>query len=197
VLAAQHLEAATLIGWMLATHAPERPSMEAVVMHPYWWPAQKRIDWMQHFSECFGDLVRRWGANYVAKYPAAHLESLFPFVVRSGNWKPSAAEAPGLAGDIQRHCATVDWTRFIDLSRAVRNKSHHSGRLPPGVRNRSGVGLPTDCLEYFCGKYPRLLLATFHVATQDSDMCKHPLLATYWSSNPGAYAVGSARFLLH
>jgi hypothetical protein len=195
-LAAMHPEAADMLEHMLHPDAGQRPTLLAVIMHPFWWPLARRQEFLQLSSDCWYEVVQSAGKKKEEQMrAAAPLERYLHNVVPSGDWEPSPAEAPGLAKNIKDYNKALRWTSLSDLYQTVRNKGHHPKGLPPGQHNTSGKEVAADCLEFFCKRHPRLMMVSFYFAMSHSQMHTHPALAPFWNGDSSALRLCSRRYL--
>uniref|UniRef100_G1N456 Serine/threonine-protein kinase/endoribonuclease IRE1 n=1 Tax=Meleagris gallopavo TaxID=9103 RepID=G1N456_MELGA len=159
-----------LITSMLSSEPQKRPSAPAVLMHPFFWSAEKQLQFFQDVSD------------RVEKEPAegalmAALEAGGRAVVRT-NWRMHISLP--LQMDLRKF-RTYKGGSVRDLLRAMRNKKHHYHELPAEVREALG-SVPDGFVQYFTSRFPRLLLHT-HSAMQ---LCAHErLFHPYYSSELG------------
>ncbi|XP_042720545.1 serine/threonine-protein kinase/endoribonuclease IRE2 isoform X1 [Lagopus leucura] len=159
-----------LITSMLSSEPQKRPSAPAVLMHPFFWSAEKQLQFFQDVSD------------RVEKEPAegalvTALEAGGRAVVRT-NWRMHISLP--LQMDLRKF-RTYKGGSVRDLLRAMRNKKHHYHELPTEVREALG-SVPDGFVQYFTSRFPRLLLHT-HSAMQ---LCAHErLFHPYYSSELG------------
>uniref|UniRef100_A0A8C9F448 Serine/threonine-protein kinase/endoribonuclease IRE1 n=1 Tax=Pavo cristatus TaxID=9049 RepID=A0A8C9F448_PAVCR len=159
-----------LIVSMLSSEPQKRPSAPAVLMHPFFWSAEKQLQFFQDVSD------------RVEKEPAegalvAALEAGGRGVVRT-NWRMHISLP--LQMDLRKF-RTYKGSSVRDLLRAMRNKKHHYHELPAEVREALG-SVPDGFVQYFTSRFPRLLLHT-HSAMQ---LCAHErLFRPYYSPELG------------
>ncbi|OXB68838.1 hypothetical protein ASZ78_002253, partial [Callipepla squamata] len=170
-----------LIVSMLSSEPQKRPSAPAVLMHPFFWSAEKQLQFFQDVSD------------RVEKEPAegslvGALEAGGRSVVRT-NWRMHISLP--LQMDLRKF-RTYKGGSVRDLLRAMRNKvhpthplphtalpsltpflpqKHHYHELPADVREALG-SVPDGFMQYFTSRFPRLLLHT-HSAMQ---LCAHERL---------------------
>ncbi|OXB81844.1 UNVERIFIED_CONTAM: hypothetical protein H355_015041, partial [Colinus virginianus] len=170
-----------LIVSMLSSEPQKRPSAPAILMHPFFWSAEKQLQFFQDVSD------------RVEKEPAegslvGALEAGGRSVVRT-NWRMHISLP--LQMDLRKF-RTYKGSSVRDLLRAMRNKvhpthplphtvlpsltpfllqKHHYHELPANVREALG-SVPDGFVQYFTSRFPRLLLHT-HSAMQ---LCAHERL---------------------
>ena len=76
-----------------------------------------------------------------------------------GNWQEALDEK--VRDDLRKH-RTYNPKAVRDLLRALRNKKHHYNELPGEVKAVYGR-VPDQFADYWTGKFPRLLVHTYHV----------------------------------
>ncbi|NXC46870.1 ERN1 endoribonuclease, partial [Penelope pileata] len=159
-----------LIAAMISSDPQERPSAPAVLAHPFFWSAEKQLQFFQDVSD------------RVEKEPAegnivAALEAGARAVVRT-NWRMHISLP--LQMDLRKF-RIYKGSSVRDLLRAMRNKKHHYHELPADVRQALGA-VPEDFVQYFTSRFPRLLLHT-HGAMR---LCAHErLFRPYYGPGPG------------
>jgi serine/threonine-protein kinase/endoribonuclease IRE1 len=147
-------------------HQPEnRPTAQAVLNHPYFWPPEKRLAFLCDVSDHFereprgvydddyaGDsdvlcaLEDRLEEVIGAPYPRADFLSRLDrqFVDTLGKQRKYSGN------------------RLLDLLRALRNKKNHYEDMPENVKKFVGP-LAGGYLGYWMKKFPRLLMSCYEV----------------------------------
>ncbi|KAM0753662.1 hypothetical protein T439DRAFT_322550 [Meredithblackwellia eburnea MCA 4105] len=159
-LGEEALEVQDLITRMVATDPRERPSAEAVLLHPFFWNAQKRLLFICDASDRFEIMER--------DPPAATLVTLEgdAAAVVGDDWQKALDRT--LLDNLGKY-RKYDGKSVRDLLRVLRNKKHHYQDLPETVRKNLG-DLPGGFLTYFTSRFPRLLLHVYDtVATHLSE----------------------------
>ncbi|KAN0061132.1 bifunctional endoribonuclease/protein kinase ire1 [Thecaphora frezii] len=148
-------EARHLVMQMVDQDARKRPSADQVLTHPYFWDANKRLNFLQDASDRFEIMEKN--------PPTAVLVML----------ESKATQV--LGHDWHRRCDKAflenlgkfrkyDATSVQDLLRAMRNKKHHYQDLPPHLKWMLGA-LPDGFLAYFTRRFPELFLHVHDVIT--------------------------------
>ncbi|KAF8955069.1 ribonuclease 2-5A-domain-containing protein [Flammula alnicola] len=155
-------EAMELIGAMLSPEAKMRPDTTTILLHPFFWDAGRRLNFLQDASDRFEIMCR--------DPKDAHLLAL-------------EKGAQGVVGN--------DWHARLDkifienlgksvqdLMRALRNKKHHYQDLPENVKRHLGP-MPEGFLGYFTRRYPRLFLHV-HGVIRDTGLHSESMFRTYF-----------------
>ncbi|KAI5477213.1 serine/threonine-protein kinase/endoribonuclease IRE1 [Pseudohyphozyma bogoriensis] len=159
-LGEEALEVQDLITRMVASDPRERPSAEAVLLHPFFWNSQKRLLFLCDASDRFEIMER--------DPPDATLVLLEETAgdIVGDDWQKAIDRT--LLDNLGKY-RKYDGRSVRDLLRVLRNKKHHYQDLPEPVRKNLG-DLPGGFLSYFTTRFPRLLLHVYDtVATNLSD----------------------------
>ncbi|KAF2832058.1 hypothetical protein CC86DRAFT_365959 [Ophiobolus disseminans] len=142
-----------LIEWMLKTRPEDRPTAVQVMNHPFFWSAEKRLNFLcdcsDHWEreprdppsenlsilEDYSYDVLDHKRNFLAKLDHAFINSL--------------GKQRKYTGD-----------RMLDLLRALRNKKNHYEDMDEAVKAKVG-SLPEGYLSYWTIKFPGLLMACY------------------------------------
>ncbi|TFK29552.1 hypothetical protein FA15DRAFT_664103 [Coprinopsis marcescibilis] len=146
-------EACDLIDQMLHPEASERPDTTACLIHPFFWDASRRLNFLQEASDRFEIMCRepkdpnlveleKDGILVVGNDWASRLDKVF--IENLGKFRK------------------YDGKSVQDLLRSIRNKKHHYQDLPDNVKRTLGP-LPEGYLGYFTKRYPRLFLHVHRV----------------------------------
>ncbi|TFK75656.1 hypothetical protein BDN72DRAFT_885694 [Pluteus cervinus] len=142
------VEAENLIARMLNAEARQRPDTTACLLHPYFWDAARRLNFLQDVSDRFENLPRD------PKDP--HLVELETdaFSIVGNDWQ-SRLDKTFIEnlGKFRKY----DPKSVQDLLRALRNKKNHYQDLPDNVKRHLGP-MPDGFLAYFTKRYPKLFL---------------------------------------
>ncbi|KAK4057090.1 bifunctional endoribonuclease/protein kinase ire1 [Microbotryomycetes sp. JL221] len=150
-LGEEALEVQHLISRMVASDPRERPTAEAVLLHPFFWNAQKRLLFICDASDRFEIMERDPPAPTLVT-----LESRSQEIV-GDDW--SKALDRTLLDNLGKY-RKYDGKSVRDLLRVLRNKKHHYQDLPEAVRRNLG-DLPGGFLSYFTTRFPNLLLHVY------------------------------------
>ena len=144
-----------LIESMIQTVAAVRPGAADVLLHPFFWSADKRLGF-------FGDVSDRVEKEKDDSPVVKRLERNAKLVT-NGGWRNHIcdllAEGDILLNyykiiylDLRKH-RTYKSHSVRDLLRAMRNKKHHYRELPEDVRNALGH-IPDQYLHYWTSRFP-------------------------------------------
>jgi serine/threonine-protein kinase/endoribonuclease IRE1 len=143
-----------LIEKMLSAKARDRPLMESVLKHPFFWREGQQLN----FFLCVSDRIEKEPYDSdIVKY----LEQNSIDVVR-GDWKRHISIE--LQSDLKKF-RSYRGTSVKDLLRALRNKRHHYRELDEDLQRSLG-SIPDGFVRYFTSRFPRLLVHSY-VSMQD------------------------------
>lgn len=158
----ESVEPTHLIEWMLAPKPEGRPTASQVLNHPFFWSAQKRLNFLCDVSDHF------------EREPRGPPFSVEPMSDALWTLEDQGEEVHG--GDFLRRLDkkfvdslgkqrkyTAD--RMLDLLRALRNKRHHYADLSDELKLRVGE-LPSGYLKYWTSRFPRLLIVCWNVVME-------------------------------
>ncbi|KAI9824338.1 MAG: bifunctional endoribonuclease/protein kinase ire1 [Phylliscum demangeonii] len=146
-------EATALIEAMLDHNPRRRPDAHTVMIHPFFWSAEKRLNFLVDVSDHF-----EWEPR---DPPSANLQAL----------EETALEVLGTDFLKRLDRAFIETlgkqrkytgSRMLDLLRALRNKKNHFEDMPEHVRAHVGP-LPEGYLQYWTVRFPMLLLQCYYV----------------------------------
>ncbi|KAJ4988384.1 Serine/threonine-protein kinase ppk4 [Stagonosporopsis vannaccii] len=147
-----------LIQWMLKTRPEDRPTALQVMNHPFFWSAEKRLNFLCDCSDHWEreprdppshhlNILEDWAEeildkrmNFLAKLDTAFINSL--------------GKQRKYTGD-----------RILDLLRALRNKKNHYEDMDENVKAKVGP-LPHGYLRYWTTKFPTLLMSCYEAVQQ-------------------------------
>ncbi|GAA6061077.1 hypothetical protein JCM10212_006278 [Sporobolomyces blumeae] len=159
-LGEEAVEVQDLILRMVASDPRERPTAEAVLLHPFFWNAQKRLLFICDASDRFEIMERDPPTSTLVA-----LESKSQEIV-GDDWTKALDRT--LLDNLGKY-RKYDGASLRDLLRVLRNKKHHWQDLPEPVRRNLG-DLPGGFLSYFTTRFPHLLLHVYDtVATHLAD----------------------------
>ncbi|KAI4144195.1 MAG: hypothetical protein LQ340_006747, partial [Diploschistes diacapsis] len=122
-------EARDLIGSMIARDARARPDAATVLAHPFFWPAQLRLDFLCSVSDAF---------EFEPRDPPSAallaLESLAPELLGEQHGGDFLRPLPQGFKDTLGKQRKYVGGRVLDLLRALRNKRNHYEDMPEGVK---------------------------------------------------------------
>jgi serine/threonine-protein kinase/endoribonuclease IRE1 len=163
-----------LISAMLAHHPEDRPTALQVLHHPYFWAADRRLDFL---CDCSDHFEREPRGSHEDGYLGdsehlALLESRAADVILSDHVGNSNAIPDFLARLDRPFVETLgkqrkySGGRLLDLLRALRNKKNHYEDMPEDVQRRVGPLASGGYLNYWMRKFPRLLMACYEVVQE-------------------------------
>ncbi|KDE02470.1 IRE protein kinase [Microbotryum lychnidis-dioicae p1A1 Lamole] len=168
-LGEEAIEVQDLISRMVATDPRERPSAEAVLLHPFFWNAQKRLLFICDASDRFEIMERDPPTPTLVMLESRAIE------IVGDDWQKAIDR--NLLDNLGKY-RKYDGKSVRDLLRVLRNKKHHYQDLPDSVRRNLGE-LPGGFLSYFTLRFPHLLLHVYDtVATHLHD---EPMFASTFS----------------
>jgi serine/threonine-protein kinase/endoribonuclease IRE1 len=142
-----------LISWMLENRPEARPTAIQVMNHPFFWTAEKRLNFLCDCSDHWEREPR--------EPPSVHLDILESFntqvLDKKMDFLGKLDRAFVLSLGKQRKY-TGD--RMLDLLRALRNKKNHYEDMDESVKARVGP-LPHGYLRYWTLKFPKLLMSCY------------------------------------
>jgi serine/threonine-protein kinase/endoribonuclease IRE1 len=139
-----------LIQWMLKTRPEDRPTAVQVMNHPFFWSAEKRLNFL---CDC-SDHWEREPRDPPSEHLAILEEYSYEVLDHKRNFlgKLDAAFINSLG---KQRKYTGD--RMLDLLRALRNKKNHYEDMDETVKAKVGP-LPEGYLSYWTIKFPQLLM---------------------------------------
>jgi serine/threonine-protein kinase/endoribonuclease IRE1 len=169
-----------LISAMLAHHPEDRPTALHVLHHPYFWPADRRLDFLCDCSDHFEREPRGTHEDgYVGD--SEHLQLLerraasviLPSPTATGPSSHAATTTPDFLSRLDRPFVETlgkqrkySGNRLLDLLRALRNKKNHYEDMPEDVQRRVGPLASGGYLNYWMRKFPRLLMECYEVVRE-------------------------------
>ena len=162
-------EAKDLISSMLAKEPRARPDAAAILTHPFFWPAEDRLEFLCHVSDAFEAEVRE-----PPSLALTQLESYAPVILREAG-EDFLRALPMQFKDTLAKQRKYNGGKILDLLRALRNKKNHYEDMPENVRRMVGP-LPEGYLGFWARKFPNLLMccqrAVAKVGWEDRDRFK-------------------------
>ncbi|KAH8731311.1 hypothetical protein GQ44DRAFT_767190 [Phaeosphaeriaceae sp. PMI808] len=142
-----------LIEWMLKTRPEDRPTAVQVMNHPFFWSAEKRLNFLCDCSDHWEREPRDPPSNHLAileDYSYDVLDHKRNFLGKLDHgFINSLGKQRKYTGD-----------RMLDLLRALRNKKNHYEDMDEAVKAKVGP-LPDGYLGYWTIKFPQLLMACY------------------------------------
>ncbi|KAK9460527.1 uncharacterized protein V1516DRAFT_676940 [Lipomyces oligophaga] len=153
----QGVEGRDLIERMLDRDPKNRPTAAEVMIHPFFWSNQKRLDFLLEVSDRF-EIEPRDPPSILLE----ELESEPQKVVYNDWYKRLDKSLIENLGKYRKYHTD----KVLDLLRALRNKKHHYQDLPPNVQQALGT-VPDGFLAYFAQRFPNLLMHVYHVVSRN------------------------------
>jgi len=167
-------EACDLVARMIQPDPSLRPTMEAVLQHPFFWSADRRLRFLLEASD-FLEAQDRKSSVVLA------LEDGGRAIVGT-SWQ--ARMDPIFNAELRRF-RTYEGNSTLALLRAIRNKRNHYQDAPPELRAAWGP-LPDGFLAYFTGRFPRLLMHTYNTLAAYPPTHENGVMRHYFAPGPGA-----------
>ncbi|KAF8166060.1 hypothetical protein BJ912DRAFT_889548 [Pholiota molesta] len=162
-------EATDLISGMLSFEARARPDTTTILLHPFFWDAGRRLNFLQDASDRFEIMPREpKDPNLLVLEQGAH-------DVVGNDW---ATRLDKIFLDNLGKYRKYDGKSVQDLMRALRNKKHHYQDLPDNVKRHLGP-MPEGFLGYFTRRYPMLFLHV-HRVVRDTGLHTESMFRTYF-----------------
>lgn len=161
-------EAKDIISWMIQMEPQKRPDASSILRHPFFWSANKRLDFLCDVSDGFEhekyELDLYLKRHFPDKQDARsehldYLESCADQVLNTGDFLRALphdfVQTLGKQRKYRGHS-------LLDLLRALRNKRSHFEDMPEELKRRIG-GLPEGYLTFWTRRFPNLLLTCWKV----------------------------------
>lgn len=150
-------EAKDLISSMLAKEPRNRPDAGAILTHPFFWPAEDRLEFLCHVSDQFEFEPREPPSAYLS-----HLESYGPDIISGEDFlRALPLQFKETLGKQRKY----NGGKVLDLLRALRNKKNHYEDMPEHVQRQVGP-LPEGYLGFWARKFPNLLMCCQRVVLE-------------------------------
>ena len=156
-------EAKDLASSMLNHNPKERPDAATILTHPFFWPPEKRLDFLCQVSDGFEHekfTIQDSSGEYDIgdSPPLAHLESYAKEIIPSNAHDDFLKILPWDFRDTLGKQRKYKGGSVLDLLRALRNKKNHFEDIPPSVKEKCGP-LPDGYLSFWSRRFPNLLLS--------------------------------------
>ena len=146
-----------LITHMLAHKPEDRPGVDAILQHPFFWKPKERLAFLCDVSDHFEREPRdppSWQLDL--------LEMVGPAVIDKGDFLKALPQSfIDTLGKQRKYTGS----RMLDLLRALRNKKNHYEDMPEDVKRRVG-SLPAGYLQFWTTRFPKLLMACYEVVKE-------------------------------
>lgn len=156
-------EAKDLVSSMLSHNPKERPDAATILTHPFFWPPEKRLDFLCQVSDGFEHekftIQDASGEYNVDDSPSlAYLESYAEEIIPPHAHHDFLKILPWDFRDTLGKQRKYKGGSVLDLLRALRNKKNHFEDIPPSVKEKCGP-LPEGYLSFWSRRFPSLLLS--------------------------------------
>jgi serine/threonine-protein kinase/endoribonuclease IRE1 len=165
-------EAADLITRMIDRRADQRPNCQEILAHPYFWPAQKQVAFLQDLSDRFEFEDKRPSSEILAAFERRRR------VIFEGNSSWHKLLDAKVWQDLCSY-RKYNGQSARDLLRALRNKRNHFHELPAELREILGA-TPEAFMGYFLKRFPRLLIEAYRLVETTGLRNENPFAATYF-----------------
>jgi serine/threonine protein kinase len=147
-----YFEAENLVEAMLHTDPRKRPSMDAVIAHPFWWSAEKRISFISDFSHRMENEDRATDPRLIGLLEMYSWQGL--------NKRAWNKQIDTVLWDESKKFRNYSVDSLRDLIRFIRNKVSHFRDNSPEIKVLLG-SMPDGLYNYFGSRFPRLLMALY------------------------------------
>lgn len=165
-------EAKDLVSSMLSHNPKERPDAATILTHPFFWPPEKRLDFLCQVSDGFEhekftiqDPSGSGDYNLDDSPPLAYLESYAPKIIPPQAHHDFLKILPWDFRDTLGKQRKYKGGSVLDLLRALRNKKNHFEDIPPSVKEKCGP-LPEGYLSFWSRRFPSLLLSCWRCVAE-------------------------------
>ncbi|TKX26244.1 ribonuclease-like protein 1 [Elsinoe australis] len=146
-----------LITAMLAHRPEERPNVNDILEHPFFWKPKDRLAFLCDVSDHFEREPREPPSEQLNV-----LESYGEIVIPKGDFlKILPREFVDTLGKQRKYTGS----KMLDLLRALRNKRNHYEDMPDEVKRRVGP-LPGGYLNFWTARFPKLLMACYWIVRE-------------------------------
>jgi serine/threonine-protein kinase/endoribonuclease IRE1 len=147
-----------LISWMLSNRPEDRPTASQVINHPFFWTAEKRLNFLCDCSDHWEREPRdppSQDLSVLESYSSDVLDKKRDFLAKlDRGFILSLGKQRKYTGD-----------RMLDLLRALRNKKNHYEDMEESVKAKVGA-LPEGYLKYWTIKFPKLVMCCYEAVKQ-------------------------------
>ena len=157
-----------LIGQMIQANPKDRPDATTVLQHPFFWTAERRLNFLLDVSDRF-EIEERDPPSPLLLL----LESEAEQIVQNNWYSKLDRHLIDNLGKYRKY----NGASILDLLRALRNKKHHYQDLPEPVQVALGP-IPHGFLRYFTIRFPKLLLYSYYLTKRE--LWQDPAFSTYF-----------------
>ncbi|MCJ1257089.1 bifunctional endoribonuclease/protein kinase ire1 [Lignoscripta atroalba] len=149
-------EAKDLVAKMLSHEPRKRPDASKVLCHPFFWPAEDRLEFLCHVSDQF-EFEPRDPPSPALQTLESYADTIF--AEAGGDFlRVLPKEFKDTLGKQRKY----QGNKVLDLLRALRNKKNHYEDMPEAVKEKVG-GLPAGYLGFWTRRFPGLLMACHEI----------------------------------
>lgn len=151
-------EADDLILQMISHEPQNRPSATQVLLHPYFWPTERKLQFLCDVSDCYEREKVAQLDKAQNKSSSSHeldaLEAKREFVWSGDFLKRLPPRIITEAGKQRKYTGT----RMIDLLRLIRNKKNHFHDLPDEIKFGEMDGTQEGYYRFWSMRFPSLMV---------------------------------------
>ena len=156
-------EAKDLVGAMLSKNPKARPDAATILTHPFFWPAEDRLEFLCHVSDAF-EFEKFNERENDPSGALTYLEGYSDVILEHAHYDFLSLLPPSFKDTLGKQ-RKYKGESVLDLLRALRNKKNHYEDMPDSVKRMVGP-LPQGYLVFWTVKFPSLLLTTWRVVTE-------------------------------
>lgn len=150
------LEGPRLSASLTLQEPAQRPSMQAVLEHPVWWPPERQLSFLCDLSDRVelldGDAPPSERPLLISLEAAAQQA-----IGGSGQWCDAV---DGMLLENLGRFRRYSFRSLRDLLRVIRNKNNHFQEMPQELQELMGP-LPSGFVAYFTARFPNLVLTAW------------------------------------
>ncbi|KAF2149785.1 hypothetical protein K461DRAFT_280999 [Myriangium duriaei CBS 260.36] len=148
-----------LITAMLAHRPEDRPNVNDILEHPFFWSPKDRLQFLCDVSDHFEREPRdppSWQLDVLESYASTVIEKGDFLRVLPRDFVDTLGKQRKYTGN-----------KMLDLLRALRNKRNHYEDMPDEVKRRVGP-LPGGYLNFWTARFPKLLMGCYWIVRECS-----------------------------
>ncbi|QPG76943.1 hypothetical protein FOA43_004337 [Brettanomyces nanus] len=153
-------ESKDLISSMINHDPTERPNTTQVMKHPYFWPIDKKLNFLLKVSDRFEVERRDPPSTLLLKMEDCGCEIID---TKGKGWYGKFDEK--FLNNLGKYRKYSSY-KLMDLLRALRNKYHHFKDMPEDLAVDMGP-LPEGFYDYFLEKFPNLLMVIYQLIEEN------------------------------
>lgn len=171
-LADAGVEAKDLIASMINGDPKLRPDTAKVGAHPFFWPQDKRLEFLCAVSDRFESEENKEKTDLKNRVPNPYISPLIPILERDATsvvgpkgWMTRLDKSLRAELDLNKRRG-YDPMRVLHLLRMMRNKRNHFEDMIEEAQKKLGGGRDEEFYEYFAGRFEGLLLYAWKVVQE-------------------------------